>query len=106
MRLTGTRYDDFQWEASYWVAEAVVTPERIALDWIEDGVRYHLLAHSQDGGLSYQGNYGMFRPEEQWTIELTRYTATDGSVVLFGNWHDKDTGNEGSSMFELQPDEE
>ena len=106
MRLAGARYDDLQWEASYRVPEAVITPERIALDWIEHGVRYHLLAHSQDGGLSYQGNYGMFRPEEQWTIELTRYTATDGSVVLLGNWHDKDTGNEGFSMFELQPGEE
>lgn len=29
-----------------------------------------------------------------------------GPVVLFGNWYDKDTGNEGFSMFELQPDEE
>jgi hypothetical protein len=47
----------------------------------------------------------MFRPEEQWVIELTRYAAADGSVVLFGNWHDKDTGNEGSSMFKLQPEE-
>ena len=50
-------------------------------------VRYHLLARSVDGGLTYQGNYGMFRPEEQWVIELTRYTAVDGSVALFANWH-------------------
>ena len=105
MRLTGTKYDDMQWGASYQVVEAIVTPERVALDWIEDGVRYHLLAHSRDGGLTYQGNYGMFRPEEQWIIELARYIGADGSVVLFGNWHDKDTGNEGSSMFELQPQE-
>ena len=103
MRLTGTRYEELQWETSYRVAEAIVTTDRIALDWIEQGVRYHLLAHSHDGGLTYQGNYGMFRPEEQWVIELTRYVATDGSVVLFGVWHDKDTGNEGSSMFKLQP---
>ena len=102
MRLIGTRYDDPKWEASYRVAEAVVTPDRIALDWIENGVRYHLLAHSKDGGLTYQGNYGMFRPEEQWTIELTRYTAVDGSVVLMANWYEKDSGNEGSSMFELE----
>jgi len=102
MRFIGTRYDHLQWETSHRVAEAIVTPERIALDWIEDGVRYHLLAYSQDGGFTYEGNYGMFRPEEQWVIELSRYTATDGSVILFANWHDKDTGNEGTSMFELQ----
>ena len=52
---------------------------------------------------TYQGNYGMFRPEEQWVIELTRYTAVDGSAVLFANWYEKDSGNEGSSMFELKP---
>jgi len=103
MRLTGTRLDGPSWEASYQVAEAVVTPERIALDWIENGVRYHLLAHSQDGGLTYQGHYGMFRLEEQWVIELTLYTAVDGSVILRANWYEKDSGNEGASMFELKP---
>jgi hypothetical protein len=103
MRLRGTRHDAPNWEASYRVAEAVVTPERIAVDWIENGIRYHLLAHSQDGGLTYQGHYGMFRPEEHWTIELTRYSAVDGSVVLMANWYEKDSGNEGSSMFELRP---
>ena len=102
MRLSGTRHDEPNWQATYRVAEAVVTPERIALDWIEHGVRYHLLAHSKDGGLTYQGNYGMFRPEEQWTIELARYTAIDGSVILMGVWYEKDRGNEGFSMFELK----
>jgi hypothetical protein len=103
MRLTGTRFDGPTWEATYRVAEAIVTPERIALDWIENGVQYHLLAHSHDGGLTYQGNYGMFRPEEQWCIELTRYTAVDGSELLLAKWHEKDSGNEGASMFELKP---
>jgi hypothetical protein len=103
MRLVGTRYDGPNWEASYRVVEAVVTPERTALDWIEQGVRYHLLAHSRDGGLTYQGHYGMFRPESQWTIELKRYTAVDGSVFLTARWYEKDSGNEGTSLFELQP---
>lgn len=103
MKLTGTRLDGPSWEATHRVAEAIVTSERIALDWIEDGVCYHLLAHSQDGGLTYQGNYGMFRPEEQWIIGLTRYTAIDGSALLLANWHEKDSGNEGSSLFELEP---
>jgi len=102
MRLTGTRYDGPNWETSYRVAEAVVTSERVALDWIENGVRYHLLAHSQDGGLTYHGSYGMFRPEEQWAIELTRYTALDGSAVLLAKWYERDSGNEGFSMFELK----
>jgi hypothetical protein len=102
MRLSGTRYDGPEWDATYRVAEAVVTNERVALDWIEDGVRYHLLAHSRDGGLTYQGNYGMFRPEPPWTIELVRYTAIDGSVVLLATWYEKDSGKEGTSMFQLK----
>jgi hypothetical protein len=61
------------------------------------------MAGPRHQGLSYQGNCGMFRPEEQWVIELARYTAVDGSVVLMANWYEKDSGNEGSSMFELKP---
>ena len=106
MRLTGTRHDGPSWEASYRVAEAVVTPERIAVDWIENGVRYHLLAKSRDGGLTYEGNYGMFRPEDQWVIKLTRYTAIDGSTLLLADWHEKDSGNAGNSLFELRPQRE
>ena len=44
----------------------------------------------------------MFRPEEQWTIELTRCTAVDEAVVLMDNWYERDSGNEGSSMSELK----
>jgi hypothetical protein len=106
MRLSGTRHDGPSWEATWRVTEAIVTSERIALDWVEDGVPYHLAAHSRDGGLTYQGNYGMFRPEEPWVIELTRYTALDGSVLLLATWHEMDSGNEGSSMFNLKPQQE
>ena len=103
MKLTGEKCDGVQWEESHRVQEAIVTPERIALDWIENGVRYHLVAHSHDGGLTYQGSYGMFRPEADWVAEITRYTAVDGSVILFCDWHEKDSGLAGSSMYRLTP---
>ncbi len=32
---------------------------------------------------------------DKGTIEFTRYTAVDGSVVLMANWYEKDSGNEG-----------
>jgi hypothetical protein len=91
------------WEQTHRIEQAVVTPDRIALDWVELGVRYHLLAHSHDDGLTYQGHYGMFRPEEDWLAEITRYTAVDESVVLFCDWHEKDSGRAGSCMFRLKP---
>ncbi len=102
MKLTGVKLDNPVWQSSRRVAEAIVTPERIAMDWIENGVRYHLLAHSQDGGLNYQGSYGMFRPEEDWQVRIRRYTAVDGSVVLFCDWYEKDSGREGSWICRLE----
>ena len=103
MKLGGEKLDGLRWEQSHRVEEAIVTPGRIALDWIENGVRYHLLAHSRDGGLTYQGNYGMFRPEEDWVAEVTCYEAADGSAVLFCDWHERDSGRAGSCMFRLKP---
>ena len=103
MKLTGVKLDNPVWQSSRRVAEAIVTSERIALDWIENGVRYHLLARSQDGGRIYRGNYGMFRPEEDWVVEMTRYTAVDGSVLLWCDWHEKDSGRAGSWMCKLEP---
>ena len=86
MRVAGEKCDGLHWEQSHRVTEAIVTPDRIALDWLENGVSYHLLAHSRDGGLTYQGRYGMFRPEEDWVAEITCYTAVDGAAVLFCEW--------------------
>jgi hypothetical protein len=45
----------------------------------------------------------MFRPEEDWVVELTCYTAIDGSAVLIGDWHEKDTGRAGSFLYRLRP---
>ncbi len=101
MKLAGLKFDGLGWQDSHRVQEAIVTPERVALDWYEHGVKYHLLAHSQDGGLTYQGNFGMFRPEDEWVVKITRYTAVDGSVVLFCDWHEQDSGREGSWMCKL-----
>ena len=103
MKLTGEKHDSLHWEQSHPVQEAIVTPDRIALDWIENGVRYHLLAHSDDGGLTYQGNYGMFRPEDDWVVEIACYTAVNGSAILFCDWHEKDSGRAGSWMCRLRP---
>jgi hypothetical protein len=100
-KLTGIIYDVDLSEYDSKIDEAVVTRNRIAIDWEEDGETLHLLAQSKDGGCSYVGNYGSPQPNKNWVMELTRYTATDGSVILIGYWRQKDTGNEGSCLFEL-----
>ena len=109
MRLTGTitelDIDQFE-ECDYEVKEAVVTDGRVAIDWTEDGQRFHLLAESTDGGTTYQGHFGFDRPNANWIIELTRYTAVDGDVLLLAKWHQKDTGDQGACFFELSPEDE
>ena len=102
MKLAGVKFDSVLWDCSRQVTEAIVTPERIALDWLENGVKYHLVAHSQDRGLTYHGTYGMFRPEDDWSVRITRYTAVDSSVVLFCDWHEKDTGRAGFWICRLE----
>lgn len=64
MKLAG-KLDDVVCESSRPVTEAIVIPVRIALDWIENGATYHLLAHSQDGRLTYQGTYEIVPPGER-----------------------------------------
>ena len=102
MKLAGVKFDNVVFDSAHQVKEAVVTPDRIALDWIESGAKYHLVAYSKDGG-TYHGTYGMFRPEDDWIVKITRYTAVDASVVLFCDWHEKDTGRAGSWLCKLEP---
>lgn len=79
MKLAGVKFDNVVFDSGRHVKEALVTPDRIALDWIENGAKYHLVAHSRDGG-TYEGTYGMFRPENDWNVTIKRYSALDGSV--------------------------
>jgi len=103
MKFAGDKFDSVLFDTRRQVTEAIVTPERIALDWLEGGVKFHLVAHSQDCGLTYQGTYGMFRPEDDWKINITRYAAVNGSVVLFCEWHEQDTGRAGFWLCKLEP---
>lgn len=101
-KLTGILFDDVnidEWD--YEVHEAVVTKAKIAIDWKEEGTPFHLLAHSQDGGDTYFGNYGSPEPIKAWKMELTRYTSVNGTILLIARWHQTDNGNEGVCAFQL-----
>ena len=83
------------------MSEAVVTPDRIALDWIENGVRYHLLA-TAGWWPDVPGNYGMFRQRNNdHHADSLHGCRRVGNPA--GTWYEKDRGNEGSSLFELKP---
>jgi hypothetical protein len=93
-------------ECDYDVNEAVVTDRTIAIDWTEDGEKFHLLAKSSDGGVTYQGHFGWGVLNNNWMMEITRYTAADGDILLLANGHRKDTGDAGACLFEIWPNDE
>lgn len=90
--------DDYDFD----VIEAVVTKDRIAIDWKEDDQVFHVLAHSDDG-VTYRGNYGSPRPIPEYVMEFTKYTSADKGLLLLAKWYQTDNGNEGSCFFELDP---
>jgi hypothetical protein len=103
MRLTGTATEldmDLE-EYDYEVVEAVVTAQRIAIDWIENGEKFHVVAVSTDGGTTYRGTFGCTDPEPGWVMEIARYTAKNKTELLLAEWLQTDIGRAGSSVFRL-----
>jgi hypothetical protein len=105
MRFSGacTELDVDLDEHDYEVVEAVVTSKRIAIDWIEDADKFHVVAISRDGGLSYQGNFGCPVPDNGWNMEITRFTAKNKAELLLAKWVQRDSGRGGWSIFQLWP---
>lgn len=101
-KMTGVMFDGFELDNyDYKVDEAVITKSKLSLAWKEEDVQFHLLASSKDGGHTYAGTYGCPVLNSQWKMELTRYTAVTGSVLLVGHWWQEDNGNESYCLFQL-----
>lgn len=104
MKFTGTitelglDVDDCDFD----VRDAVVSRDRIAIDWEEDGQLFHAVLKSSDGTY-FDGHYGSPQPNSQWTMQGTKYTAADKSVLLLVKWIQTDNGFAGWTIFELQP---
>lgn len=96
--VTGFVYE----EVDFHFTEAIVTKDRIAIDWNEEGTKAGLVAHSTDGS-SYSGNMGFPRPDEEGFAEFRLYKAKDGELVLLGKWWRTDATNGGSWLLRLHP---
>jgi hypothetical protein len=83
------------------VVETVVIDKRIAMDWIENDCKFHLVATSSDGGCTYKGHYGCPESNPDWTMELTRYTAKRKAELLVAKWVQRDNGRTGTSVIWL-----
>ncbi len=88
------------------IKEAVLTEERVAIDWVEDGENYHLLAHSKDGGRTYDGTYGVSadgtpRLDPNLRVRLTRLLVFDDTPRLVAHWLADGGTVDVQSLFEL-----
>ena len=83
------------------IKDAILDNKKIAFEWDEDGSRSLAVLHSVDGGTFYKGTFGSPRPEPSCTMELTRFTATSGEVLLWVKWRNGDTGFGGIAIAHL-----
>ncbi len=92
MKYVGTifYYDVETWHTCV-VTDAIVTPDRIAIEWKQNGVGGFLLAESLDGE-NYQGHYGYPRLEPEHAAERAaafKLHRAGTAVLLYGTWQEK-----------------
>lgn len=104
MRMNGTS-GELDMNVDEVSVEAVVTDDRIAVDWIYvNDKRVVLEACSDDGGQTYKGTFGYPRPEPDGRMDLTRYSGPGESVLLYGEWVSVSDGHKGVSIIRLVPE--
>ena len=94
--------NSFSLAPSHRVTDAVITKERISLDWEEAGASGHLEASSTDG-VRFKGTYGYRQPLPSRHIELTLFKSEGSGLALVCHWWNTENGNEGDWLFQLRP---
>jgi hypothetical protein len=87
-------------EASGAVTDAVISRNRISVDWREDGDDYHLEASAPDG-FCFRGDYADRGQASRGQFELKLYRGGD-EVLLRGSWSEPAVGK-GDWTFLLTP---
>ncbi len=82
------------------ISDAIITENRLAIDWLEDGYPASLIVTSDDG-LQYQGTFGYPAPEERYRVEFRRFNDQTGEVILIGRWWQSDMAEGGNWMLRL-----
>ena len=95
---------EFTDEVKRVVTRAIITKQRIAVDWLEEGVQGGIVTTSEDG-VTYRGHYGYPRPEERYHGDFRVYKGANDEILLLGEWWRTDTPDGGMWLFRLTPTE-
>jgi hypothetical protein len=99
MNLKGRLVQSTGVEQSITLTDAVITANRIALDWDHNGQQGHLIAKSTNG-IHFSGRYGYGRKSPGFECELTLYKSNHEDL-LYGTWRQLDTGQVGTLILRL-----
>lgn len=103
MKLHGHLYECGATIDGHKVTEAVISRQRIVIDWIENGLAFHMVARSDDGGITYKGTFGWPHLDAGNQMTLKLYKCADKSCLLHGNWYMSEGGEEGACSIVLSP---
>jgi hypothetical protein len=81
------------------VGGAVVTADRLSLDWNQDGRTGYLIAKSTNGN-HFQGRYGYRQEKSEYDCELTLFQAKHEDL-LYGTWRERNSDRQGSLVIRL-----
>lgn len=102
-KLAGMFYE-FEGDDAYEedVRQAIITKDRMAIDWAEDDEAFLAVLHSEDGYF-YEGTFGSPRPEPAALMSGWLFKSVNGEYLFWMNWNRTDTGFGGSSLIFLTP---
>jgi len=109
MNYTGDVFDSKDldlWEPDYQLERALVTEDKMLLDWHEGDNFFSSRLTSTDGGYTYEGIFGAPVANEDWEIKAYRYSAPNGEVALLIQWQQHDHGWDGCCVVRLKPQSE
>jgi hypothetical protein len=84
------------------VTSAIITKERIRVEWDETGYPAVLEARPSVDGQTFSGVFTYSGSDNRYTCEVKKYTS-NGEILLFGDWRRTDIDDHGRLVFVLRP---
>jgi len=89
-------------ESSYRVTGIACGPDRLSVDWVDEGGTGHLEAGTADG-VTYAGHYGYPQLDDHRRVRFTLFRSAAGELLFVGRWWNTADGGGGEWAFRLTP---